>query len=106
MIGARDSECGDLSSDRFSYLYPQEKVEFWFTLCHTYPNLLMTLVVMKWGHKLSYSVRVYGSCILMLIALAVIPWIEDTPSDGTPAALYFTMIGVVFTGTVNDPFAR
>lgn len=75
-------------------------MEAWLTFCHTYPNLLFTVLHAKWGHKFRYVVRIQVSCAIMLVALAVIPWIENTPGVGYPPAFYFTMIGVFVTGTL------
>merc|ERR550534_961434 len=63
------------ASDYFNAVFPGKKVTYLNTTILMYPSTMFSLVFIKYGHKLPFSIRIIVSCLVMGLGLTLIPFV-------------------------------
>jgi len=61
------------AADYFDTVFPGKKVTYYNTTILMYPSTMFSLIFIKYGHKLPFSIRIVMSCIIMGVGLSAIP---------------------------------
>jgi len=85
------------AADYFDVVFPNKKVTYWNTTILMYPATMLALIFIKYGHKLSFSIRIIGSCLIMGLVLAFIPMLA--PLAGS-SGLLAVLVAVGVTGAL------
>lgn len=59
--------------DYFKVVYPGFAIEFYLGMFYIYPQLPVLAVMVKWGDRVSFTIRIACCFILMAVVLALIP---------------------------------
>lgn len=76
------------AADYFDVVFPGKKVTYLSTTILMYPSTMFSLIFIKYGHKIPFSIRIIVSCLVMGLGLTVIPFFVTMPeSSGLLAVL-------------------
>lgn len=64
------------AADYFDTVFPGKKVTYYNTTILMYPSTMFSLIFIKYGHKLPFSIRIVVSFLIMGVGLAAIPWLS------------------------------
>uniref|UniRef100_A0A7S1C545 Uncharacterized protein n=1 Tax=Bicosoecida sp. CB-2014 TaxID=1486930 RepID=A0A7S1C545_9STRA len=79
--------------DYFGDIYPGFAIEFYLGMCYIYPQLPVLALMVKWGDRVSFTVRIACCFIVMAIALALLP-VQAELLDSLTSR--YVTLGIVF----------
>jgi len=85
------------AADYFDTVFPGKKVTYYNTTILMYPSTMFSLVFIKYGQKIPFSVRIIVSSIIMGGGLAAIPFLSTLPGS---LGLTTVLATVGFTGAL------
>jgi len=85
------------AADYFNTVFPGKKVTYYNTTILMYPSTMFSLIFIKYGHKLPFSIRIVVSFILMGVGLSAIPYLSAISGS---TGLTSVLITVGFTGAL------
>jgi len=85
------------ASDYFDVVFPGKKVTYLNTTILMYPSTMFSLIFIKYGHKIPFSIRIIVSCLVMGLGLALIPFVAKS---SVSSGLVTVLIVVGVTGAM------
>jgi len=81
------------ASDYFDAVFPGKKVTYLNTTILMYPSTMFSLLFIKYGHKLPFSIRIIVSCVVMGFGLTLIPFVAQL-SESSGLLTVLVVVGV------------
>lgn len=85
------------AADYFDTVFPGKKVTYYNTTILMYPSTMFSLIFIKYGHKLPFSIRIIVSFIIMGAGLSAIPFLSTLSGS---IGLTSVLLTVGVTGTL------
>ena len=83
--------------DLFTHLYPGINMEFLFAIFYNAPNFVILMVMIKWGHKVPYTIGIIVPLAISTVILVIVP--IQALLLPMYASLGLTLLCVSITGT-------
>jgi len=85
------------ATDYFDTVFPGKKVTYYNTTILMYPSTMFSLIFIKYGHKIPFSIRIVMSFIIMGAGLSAIPWLSAASGS---SGLLSVLLTVGFIGSL------
>lgn len=86
------------AADYFDSTFPGKNVTYFNTTILMYPSTLFSLIFVKYGHKMSFSLRIIGTFFIMGCGLTMIPFFSELDE---PLNLVLVLVTVGFCGILQ-----